>query len=218
MQTTRIGVIADTHYPSRIPLLPYPDIAQAFEGVSLILHAGDIETPEVLKQLGKIAPVEAVRGDDDPFDLPHKRLIEVDGVRIGLHHGARPLWMEARSRIANLRGKGGFNWGGIQTYLLKVFSQDRVRVIIFGHFHVPYTADHQGILLFNPGSVYSLTPESARWQLNRPQPRLRRAMLELAAAGKFQGDGGRSPTVGKLTIRDGAITSEIITLPPVSHP
>jgi putative phosphoesterase len=54
-----IGVISDTHGLLR------PEVADAFGGVGLILHAGDIGTAEILDQLRKIAPVVAVRGNND---------------------------------------------------------------------------------------------------------------------------------------------------------
>jgi predicted phosphodiesterase len=46
-----VGVISDTHWPTRVPAIPWEAIEAAFSGVSLILHAGDIETPEVLDRL-----------------------------------------------------------------------------------------------------------------------------------------------------------------------
>ena len=55
----RIGVISDTHGLVR------PEVARAFDGVDLILHAGDVGTAEVLKELSSIARVIAVRGNND---------------------------------------------------------------------------------------------------------------------------------------------------------
>ncbi len=55
---TRIGIIGDTHIPGSIPEL-WPEVRDAFKGVDLILHAGDLESPRVLDWLEEIAPVYA---------------------------------------------------------------------------------------------------------------------------------------------------------------
>ena len=55
----RVGVISDTHGLLR------PEAATALDGVDLIRHAGDVGSPEILDSLGRIAPVEAVRGNVD---------------------------------------------------------------------------------------------------------------------------------------------------------
>ena len=56
---TVIGVISDTHGLLR------PEAIEALRGVSLIPHAGDVGTPEILSELRQIAPVTAVRGNVD---------------------------------------------------------------------------------------------------------------------------------------------------------
>ncbi len=70
-----IGVISDTHGLLR------PQAVQALEGVELIIHAGDIGDPKILRALERIAPVHAVRGNTDrgdwAADLPHTRVVEV---------------------------------------------------------------------------------------------------------------------------------------------
>ena len=72
--TTRIGVVADTHSPEFAERLPDP-LFDALRGVDLIVHAGDVNGPETLARLGRIAPVEAVRGDHDALlgSLPISR-------------------------------------------------------------------------------------------------------------------------------------------------
>src|SRR2546421_4565701 len=64
METYRVGVIADTHVPEFLPVLP-EGLAGLFQGVDLILHAGDITGQDVLDQLKALAPVVAVKGDHD---------------------------------------------------------------------------------------------------------------------------------------------------------
>ena len=85
----RIGLIADTHLPSTIRE-PWPEVADAFQGVDLILHAGDIVTSRVLDWLERVGPVLAALGNND-FDLDDPRVketqvVDVDGWRIGMLH------------------------------------------------------------------------------------------------------------------------------------
>lgn len=83
----RLGIIADTHGWLD------PAIEQYFEGAALILLAGDIGSLAVVEGLQRIAPVYAVRGNNDDQgecrDLPDRLLVEVAGFRIGLSHYER---------------------------------------------------------------------------------------------------------------------------------
>ncbi len=215
----RIGVISDTHYPTRVPYVPYDDIAQAFEGVAQIVHLGDIETPEVLTQLERIAPVAAVRGDDDQFCPPLRRVLTVNGVRIGLVHGQRSLYIErVRPALRQRLGQPVDPWNGMHADLLRWFAADDVQAILFGHWHRVYNAVHAGVLLFNPGAIYVMTPDALRWQLAQRQGSLRDRFLRyhLARAERqpqaYQG----VSTVGVLTVADdGALHAEVIELPPI---
>jgi putative phosphoesterase len=131
----RIGVLADTHIPSRSNLLPEV-LLRAFEGVDLILHAGDILTPDVLTSLGSIARTVAVAGNNDPTDLAlklgtHKELL-LSGYRIGLTHG---------------------HVGDGKSTLERALSHFQgADCVVFGHSHIPYREWHSGTLAFNPGS------------------------------------------------------------------
>jgi putative phosphoesterase len=60
----RIGLLSDTHIPDVAEKLP-DELMEVFQGVDLILHAGDLYTPSVLDDLERIAPVLAALGDDD---------------------------------------------------------------------------------------------------------------------------------------------------------
>ena len=79
-----IGVISDTHGLLR------PEAVKALEGVELIIHAGDIGDPRLLRQLERLAPVHAVRGNTDrgdwAADLPRTRVVEVGGVHLYVLH------------------------------------------------------------------------------------------------------------------------------------
>jgi len=148
--TTLVGIITDTHVPQRLGRLP-AGIDRAFDGVSLILHAGDINSPNVLDELRRIAPVLAVIGNADPpwWNLPASRIVKVDGCRIGLTHGhggwRRYLADKARDRL------GGWKQSRYLRYAREAFHD--VDVIITGHTHRPHLAYAGRTLLFNPGAV-----------------------------------------------------------------
>lgn len=120
-----IGVISDTHGLAR------PEIAEAFRGAEMILHAGDIGKPEVLDALRAIAPVKAVRGNVDSGDwcatLPKAEAVQVDGALLYLLHDVSELDLDPVAA--------------------------GVRAIVYGHSHQPDDRDLGGILYFNPGSA-----------------------------------------------------------------
>lgn len=86
----KIAVISDTHIPHKHERLT-DRVLESLKGVDLILHCGDIVAPEVLEELAKYAPVEAVAGNHDGEyfgeSLPRKKVVEVGGFRIGMIHG-----------------------------------------------------------------------------------------------------------------------------------
>jgi len=81
----RLGVIADTHGLLR------PEVFEAFREVDHILHGGDVGPSAILIELGTIAPVTAVYGNTDGWDLraqlPQVATIELDGFEIVVTHG-----------------------------------------------------------------------------------------------------------------------------------
>lgn len=132
----KIGVLSDTHIPSRAKALP-EIVLQAFQEVDYIIHAGDITSPEVLDTLNTLAPVIAVSGNVDPDKLrailSDKEIVALDGYRIGVTHG---------------HGSTGKTLDRV----IKCFQNDPVDCIIFGHSHIPYCEKKDHVLLFNPGS------------------------------------------------------------------
>lgn len=134
----RIGVISDTHIRSSSKLLP-KIIFEVFDGVDMILHAGDILIDEVLIELEAIAPVYAVAGNNDGYDMlakyGTKKIITANGIRIGLTHGTS-------------RGRTYMN-------AYTEFSKDNVDCVVYGHSHKPHNEIINGILFFNPGSPIS---------------------------------------------------------------
>lgn len=134
-QLHRIGVISDTHLPSRGARVPDAAL-RAFEDVELIIHAGDHSIRAVIDQLSAYAPVEAVQGNIENADimatLPIKREVVVGGCVIGIVHilGDRDQYARnARREFPN------------------------ARCVIFGHSHIPYLEESDGLLLLNPGSA-----------------------------------------------------------------
>ena len=84
-----IGLISDTHIPDRARQIP-EKVLQSFENVDLIIHAGDLTTMDVINKLEETAPVVAIQGNMDRvagLDLPKARVIECEGVKIGVAHG-----------------------------------------------------------------------------------------------------------------------------------
>ena len=81
---TLLGVISDTHGLLR------PEALDALRGSELIIHAGDVGKPEILKRLREIAPVVAVRGNVDtaPWakELPETQVLRVAGRNIYVLH------------------------------------------------------------------------------------------------------------------------------------
>jgi putative phosphoesterase len=120
-----IGVISDTHGLVR------PEALNALDGVSRIIHAGDIGKPEVLERLGELAPVIAVRGNVDRGEwaaaLPESRVFEIGRLR------------------------------GLVLHNLKELSQHQsgegIDLIISGHSHQPLITRRNGVLFVNPGSA-----------------------------------------------------------------
>ncbi|HEY1585618.1 MAG TPA: metallophosphoesterase family protein [Polyangia bacterium] len=121
----RVGVISDTHGLVR------PEALEALAGAELIVHAGDVGGAEVLEALAKIAPVRAVRGNNDhgawASRLPESDFVEVGGYTIYVIHDVKELDLDpAASGIA---------------------------VVIAGHSHRPRNEVVGGVLYFNPGSA-----------------------------------------------------------------
>lgn len=149
-----IGVISDTHGLLR------PEAIQALEGSTLIFHAGDIGKPEVISTLEELAPVIAVRGNNDrggwARKFPRSTVVRVGKVKIYILHdlkGARP---DPAAR--------GY------------------RAVICGHSHHPSITEQNGVLFVNPGSAgprrFKLPVSVARLEIEGDA--LRAAIVPLA--------------------------------------
>ena len=120
-----VGLISDTHGLLR------PAALAALEQSQLIIHAGDIDTPEVLDALRTIAPTFAVRGNNDTgawaAAVPEREIVEAEGHRIYVLH-----------QIG---------------HLFRMPAPDGCSAIIFGHTHKPLVETRDGMLYINPGSA-----------------------------------------------------------------
>jgi len=130
----RIAVLSDTHLREgkSLPRFVWEHLTQ----IDMIIHAGDVTHMGLLEELACIAPVRAVRGNCDGWDLslPDRDIIECEAWRIGLVHGNA--------------GKGNSTPERAYTE----FRDLSVNLIVFGHSHTPFMEWRNGILMFNPGS------------------------------------------------------------------
>lgn len=119
------GLISDTHGLLR------PEARRALAGVDLIIHAGDIGAPQILEQLRALAPVHAVRGNNDrePWarDLPETEALELEGATLYVLHDLSELDLDPAA--------GGF------------------AAVVTGHSHRPAMSTRDGVLYINPGSA-----------------------------------------------------------------
>jgi uncharacterized protein len=119
----RVGVISDTHNLVR------PEALDALRGCEQIIHAGDICNPAVLDALGAIAPVAAVRGNNDSGErideLPEQRTVVIGDTTVLVVHD-----------IADVPA-----------------TLDGIDVVITGHSHKPLIERRGTTLFVNPGSA-----------------------------------------------------------------
>ena len=123
--THLVGVISDTHGLLR------PEVLRELEGVSLIIHAGDVGNPAVLQRLENIAPVVAVRGNTDrdgwASKLPLTEVVDIGGFSLYVLHDLGRLDLNPAA--------SGFS------------------AVIYGHTHEPAIENKNKVLFFNPGSA-----------------------------------------------------------------
>lgn len=120
-----VGLISDTHGLLR------PEALAALAGSHCIVHGGDIGDPAILEQLGRIAPVTAVRGNNDGEahwrSVPETDVLDAGGVLIYVIHDLGELALDPAT--------AGF------------------RVVVSGHSHQPAQREKDGVLYVNPGSA-----------------------------------------------------------------
>ncbi|HEV2764507.1 MAG TPA: metallophosphoesterase family protein, partial [Pyrinomonadaceae bacterium] len=120
-----VGVISDTHGLVR------PEALAALAASDLILHAGDIGNPRVIEELRRVAPVVAVRGNNDrgewAEEFAETEVVEVCGQFVYVLHDLNELDLSPAA--------AGF------------------RVVVSGHSHKPSLQERAGVLYLNPGSA-----------------------------------------------------------------
>jgi putative phosphoesterase len=149
-----IGIISDTHGLLR------PEAVDALQGANLIIHAGDIGNEAVLDSLGKIAPVLAVRGNNDHGDwansIPASRTVNAGGLAFYVLHDLKELEHAP--------------------------TADKCRAVIAGHSHRPSVKEHEGVLFINPGSAgprrFQLPVTVARLKIEGPDVSVKIIALE----------------------------------------
>jgi uncharacterized protein len=121
----QIGVISDTHGLLR------PEAVEALKGSDLIIHAGDVGSPDILDVLRTIAPTTAVRGNIDLLPpcslLPATEILEAGPFLIYVLHNLHDLDLNPAA--------AGFH------------------AVISGHSHQPLEEERNGVLYLNPGST-----------------------------------------------------------------
>jgi len=121
----KIGIISDTHGLMR------PQALDALRGSELVVHAGDIGAPEVLDALRALAPLVAIRGNNDidawARDLPETANFDVAGRKFHLLHDLKAITLDP--------------------------LQARIAAVVSGHSHKPKVETRNGVLYLNPGSA-----------------------------------------------------------------
>jgi putative phosphoesterase len=120
-----IGIISDTHALLR------KEAVNALSGSDLVLHAGDIGDPDIIKRLESIAPVIAVRGNVDVTEalskFPLKKIIRIGGKQILLVHNISDMDIKPEEK--------------------------NIDIVVYGHSHKAAKEIKNGVLYFNPGSA-----------------------------------------------------------------
>jgi putative phosphoesterase len=154
----RLGLISDTHGLLR------PKVHTVFQGVDVILHAGDVCGDDILAELRTIAPVHAVAGNCDPPGDPNLPLSfeqTFESVRLHMSHGhelGRPKPEE----------------------LLKQYPD--ADVIVYGHTHHQMLLNGAGRIVVNPGAAgarrFNLPPSVAVMQIDEDRVSVEIVALE----------------------------------------
>lgn len=131
----KVLVLSDTHAPRHWKACP-PALLPRLEAADVILHAGDVCTPDVLDLLAGFAPVHVVRGNNDgpevaEWGAPETLEVELEGVRVGMVHDSG----QKQGRAARLRQRF-----------------PTADLVVFGHSHIPFDETGDGLRILNPGS------------------------------------------------------------------
>ena len=201
-------MLADTHCPEFMERLP-DEVFQAFDGVDLIIHAGDINSERTLDALRRVAPVEAVRGDHDASlpRLPLSREVNVEGKRIVVVHGNRSHWVEEPQTLIWTLSLGYFQpHRGLPRELRRRFPN--ADAIVYGHTHRPRIETIDGAVVFNPGGVHQWSSTTAERRLKQNVGWFEWSWLQVARHLRR----AERPSVGVLEVGELGSRPEIIPL------
>jgi len=131
----KIVVMSDTHLSKATD--EFQGLCSEFcEDADKVIHLGDWDKVEILDYLERYR-LEAVAGNMDDYSiqqrLPARKILKAGPFRLGIAHGWGPP-------------------GGIRTRLKQEFAG--VDAVLFGHTHEPLIFRENGLLWFNPGSVF----------------------------------------------------------------
>lgn len=131
----KVVALSDTHTVGLSRTLP-PSAWPYIETADHILHAGDVCDPSLLLELKTFAPITVVMGNCDPLSIRDLGATETAEVELG------------GVKIAMLHDSGVRE--GRRKRMRRLFPE--ARVVVFGHSHIPWNEDEDGLLLYNPGS------------------------------------------------------------------
>ncbi|SEN57065.1 hypothetical protein SAMN05518847_103228 [Paenibacillus sp. OV219] len=135
----KVVVVSDTHMTRMAKKLP-ERLIEELKSANAILHAGDWMALSVLEMLEQYAQTEGVAGNNDGSEivarLGWRKLLEIEGVRIGIVHGHKGTGVRSDTELNAYRA----------------FEKGQVDVVVFGHSHIPVKRERDGVLMFNPGS------------------------------------------------------------------
>ena len=128
MKPLIVGLLSDTHGLLR------PQVLDALRGSDFIIHAGDIGDPEILQRLAQIAPLTAIRGNNDVdaayANVPERAWLNVGAARIYVLHNRAEL-------------HPALDWNA---------ADGAVHAVVSGHSHKPGCERREDVLFVNPGS------------------------------------------------------------------
>jgi putative phosphoesterase len=157
----RIGVLSDTHIPHRLPDMP-PSVYQALAGCDIILHAGDLESADILAPLVRIAPTYAVRGNlhwqfstgTHDQDLPLSLTLCIAGHTVWMTHGHISFAYSLVDKVLGISERRSLDQVNRQLIArLARMRPPQADVVVFGHSHRSCAVRLDGVLYFNPGAV-----------------------------------------------------------------
>lgn len=133
----RIGIIGDTHLKKHCSKLK-TFLVENMRDIDMIIHVGDFTSPDVIEILKSHCRFEGVYGNNDGTSIkekvPDKIILSIEGYRIGVYHGHG----DKKQTLDNV---------------MKVFKDEKLNIIIFGHSHKPAIFTKGNTLFLNPGSI-----------------------------------------------------------------